>query len=69
MEGHSFRACTQPSRCVICEAEGRKNDHRLDSVSCKVDKKPRKFGFSAVTPGKRTGDNTNTGSNAQNPTV
>lgn len=39
MEGHALRACTQPSRYVVCEAEGRTSDHRLGSVSCKMDKK------------------------------
>ncbi|KMQ92223.1 gag-pol polyprotein [Lasius niger] len=68
MEGHALRAFTRPSRCVVCEAEGRTSDHRLGSASCKMDRKqskPRpKPRSSAVTPGRRTGDNIGIVSNA-----
>lgn len=68
-EGHSFRACTQASRCVTCEMEGRKSDHRLGSVSCKVDKNPKRPRSTVVAPSRRTGDNTDAGFDAQSPTV
>lgn len=41
-EGHALRDCHFPSRCVVCEAEGKSGDHRMGSALCDTNKKPGK---------------------------
>lgn len=63
-EGHSLRNCRSPPHCVICAAEGRRDDHRLGSNLCEASKeKPRRgrprFNVSeSIVPGRRTDNET-----------
>ncbi|KMQ90406.1 hypothetical protein RF55_9847 [Lasius niger] len=41
-EGHALRDCQMSPHCVLCAEDGRNGDHRLGSVSCEVDRKPRR---------------------------
>ncbi|CAL1672903.1 unnamed protein product [Lasius platythorax] len=54
-EGYSLKACVQPSRCVVCEAKGKKSNHRLGSVFCEADRRLKRSGSaSVISPGRRT---------------
>lgn len=53
-EGHALKDCQMSPHCVLCVEDGRNGDHRLDSVGCEVDRKPKRTrGFA---PAKMTLD-------------
>lgn len=41
--GHQVRTCIEEPRCIVCESEGRRGDHRLGSMKCEVERFPNRI--------------------------